>query len=269
MRKLVHALWKFRYPLFALMLLGAVRAISQEPAPNLTGVWKWNPEKSHVSGRPAGNRRVKIEQQGPTLTLTLRTLTDVGDEFQKFRYTLGTEGIAGEVMGEPLKSQAQWKDGALAIESVARVEDSELRLRETWALSPDGQTLTYHVSRAMGDRPPREDTIVYEKQPGADWEPPLPPKPAEEVFKNIQVFKGMPATHLMDAMHSFSHSLGVRCDFCHVMGAFEKDDKEEKRTARHMILMARQINKDNFGGQMRVTCWTCHRGAEEPPSAPK
>jgi len=97
---------------------------------------------------------------------------------------------------------------------------------------------------------------------------PIPNKPAEQVFKNIQVLKGMPAPDLMNVMKSFSGALGVKCDFCHVMGAFEKDDKEEKGTARKMIQMAHQINKDNFEGHMRVTCWTCHRGATEPPSHP-
>jgi hypothetical protein len=111
--------------------------------------------------------------------------------------------------------------------------------------------------------------IAYEKQPMADWEAPAPPKPAEEVFKNIQVFKGVPAPDLMNAMRSFTRSLGVKCEFCHVQGAFDKDDKEEKKTARKMLAMAHQINADNFGGHKRVTCWTCHRGASEPESAPK
>ena len=92
------------------------------------------------------------------------------------------------------------------------------------------------------------------------------PKLAEEAFKNIQVFKGVPAPQVMEAMHSFTHSLGVKCSFCHVQGAFDKDEKAEKQTARRMILMARGINKDNFGGEHRVTCWTCHRGATEPES---
>ena len=111
-------------------------------------------------------------------------------------------------------------------------------------------------------------TVVW-AAPLISQEPTPAPKPAEEAYKNIQVFKGMPAPQLMDAMKSFTNSLGVKCDFCHVMGAFEKDDKEEKQTARKMILMARGINKDNFGGERRVTCWTCHRGATEPESAAK
>jgi hypothetical protein len=102
--------------------------------------------------------------------------------------------------------------------------------------------------------------------PAMSQDPAQAPKPAEEVYKNIQVFKGVPAPQLMEAMHSFTHSLGVKCDFCHVEHAFDKDDKQEKQTARKMILMARGINKDNFGGERRVTCWTCHRGATEPES---
>jgi hypothetical protein len=218
---------------------------------------------------PATNRRVKIEQQGPEITITTRVSGDMGENTHKFHYTIGSDSNTNDFMGAPVKSKAEWKDGALAIDSVATMESGEMHSSETWTLSPDGQTLTYHASRSMGDRPPREDTIVYGKQAQADWEPPQPPKPAEEVFKNIQVLKGIPAPELMNAMRSFARSLGVQCSFCHVEGAFDKDDKREKLTARKMVLMVRQIDTDNFEGRMRVTCWTCHRGSTSPESAPK
>jgi len=110
--------------------------------------------------------------------------------------------------------------------------------------------------------------MVFWAVPAIAQEPAAAPKPAEEVYKNIQVLKGMPSPDLMNTMKSFTKSLGVKCDFCHTMGAFEKDDKREKQTARKMIQMAHQINTDNFHGHMRVTCWTCHRGATEPESRP-
>ena len=94
------------------------------------------------------------------------------------------------------------------------------------------------------------------------------PKTAAEVYKNIQVLKELPASQLMEVMHSFTHSLGVKCSFCHVQGNFASDEKPEKKTARKMILMARGINKDYFGGNRRIGCWTCHRGATEPESKP-
>src|SRR3982750_3601046 len=62
-------------------------------------------------------------------------------------------------------------------------------------------------------------------------------KTAGEVFKNIQILKDMPADQLDRVMGIFTGALGVKCNFCHVPGQWEKDDKEEKRTAREMIKM--------------------------------
>src|ERR1700689_2536360 len=104
------------------------------------------------------------------------------------------------------------------------------------------------------------------------------PKMAEQVFKNIQVLKGIPADQVIPGMQFIAASLGVECEFCHVQGAFEKDDKKPKQTARKMMEMMFAINKDNFEGHREVTCNSCHRGnavaqaipavmAEEPKEA--
>lgn len=55
-------------------------------------------------------------------------------------------------------------------------------------------------------------------------------KPAEQVYKNIQIFKGVPASRLMAGMMRFSQFLGVDCAYCHVPNQFEKDDKPAKQT---------------------------------------
>jgi hypothetical protein len=94
------------------------------------------------------------------------------------------------------------------------------------------------------------------------------PRTAEQAFKNIQALKGTPADQLQPAMQFISNSLGVECEFCHVQGAFEKDDKKPKQTARKMIEMQLAINRDNFKGEREVTCFSCHRGAENPVGIP-
>lgn len=99
------------------------------------------------------------------------------------------------------------------------------------------------------------------------------PEPAEKRFKNIKVFKGVPADEIDPAMEMISASLGVRCDFCHVRTdkggwQMDKDDKEEKGTAREMVLMTRKINEENFNGRMEITCATCHQGHAHPVSTP-
>jgi len=94
------------------------------------------------------------------------------------------------------------------------------------------------------------------------------PSLAEGHYKNIQVFKGVPADDLVPAMQFITASLGVDCDFCHVERAPEKDDKKEKQTARKMITMVRAINQDQFAGEREVTCVSCHRGAPRPITIP-
>jgi photosynthetic reaction center cytochrome c subunit len=92
--------------------------------------------------------------------------------------------------------------------------------------------------------------------------------PAEQVFKNIQVLKGTPANQVIPSMQFIANSLGVECGFCHVNGAFDKDDKKPKQTARQMIQMQLAINRENFKGEPEVTCFSCHRGAENPVGVP-
>ena len=93
-------------------------------------------------------------------------------------------------------------------------------------------------------------------------------KTAEQVFKNIVQLKGTPADQLVPAMQFISSSLGVECEFCHVKGKMELDDKATKKTAREMMAMTAALNKNSFGGRREVTCYSCHHGSEHPASTP-
>jgi outer membrane lipoprotein-sorting protein len=95
-----------------------------------------------------------------------------------------------------------------------------------------------------------------------------PSKLAEQQFKNIQALKGIPADQVIPSMQFIAASLGVECEYCHVHGANEKDDKKPKVTARKMIVMMMAINKDNFEGRCEVTCFSCHHGAKDPVATP-
>jgi photosynthetic reaction center cytochrome c subunit len=96
---------------------------------------------------------------------------------------------------------------------------------------------------------------------------------AEQVFKNIQVLRGVPANQFLATMGFFSASLGSNCTFCHVEesgGNWAKyaDDNAKKQTARKMILMMNAINQSYFGGKRALTCYSCHRGGETPKVIP-
>jgi hypothetical protein len=86
-----------------------------------------------------------------------------------------------------------------------------------------------------------------------------------EAPKNLKLLK---ADQLMPAMRAFRTALGVRCDFCHVQGNFASDDNPKKQIARKMIALVDQVNAAFEDGKAHVTCYTCHRGAEEPATTP-
>src|SRR5437868_2684461 len=96
---------------------------------------------------------------------------------------------------------------------------------------------------------------------------------AEEVFKNIQVLKGIPEDEFMGTMGIFASSLGKNCSECHGEEsggnwALYAKDTPLKLTARRMVLMTKQINDTSFGGRQVVTCYSCHRGLARPKVTP-
>lgn len=109
--------------------------------------------------------------------------------------------------------------------------------------------------------------------PASGQTPQQKPLMAEDVFKNIQLLKGIPVNQFMDTMGFFSAALGYNCTNCHgneVIGNWDKyaDDLPVKRTARRMIQVVRTINQNLFGGREAVTCYTCHRGSPTPKVVP-
>ena len=93
-------------------------------------------------------------------------------------------------------------------------------------------------------------------------------KKAEDVYKNIKALNGVPADQIVPAMQFITASLGTDCEYCHVRGAMDKDDKLPKVTARKMMQMMFAINKENFEGKREVTCYSCHHGSHEPAPTP-
>lgn len=96
--------------------------------------------------------------------------------------------------------------------------------------------------------------------------------PAESVFKDIRVMKGMPAGQLVRVMNmGLSRSLGVGCDHCHVVGEWDKEDKAKKQVARDMWVMTQRLNQEMLpaikgleGKPPVANCTTCHRGSRIP-----
>ena len=107
------------------------------------------------------------------------------------------------------------------------------------------------------------------RQAGSDQAPPM----SDTVFENIQVLKGIPVDEFMDVMGMFSAALGFDCASCHSSeisndrAAFAIATPQVQR-ARQMIVMMNGINRTYFGGEPRMSCFTCHTGKYQPESIP-
>src|SRR5437762_4592152 len=98
------------------------------------------------------------------------------------------------------------------------------------------------------------------------------PLMAEDVFKNVQLLKGIPVKEFMNTMGFFSAATNLNCIDCHSPQSESLEgyaiDTPRKQIARRMILMVNALNQANFAGQRKVTCYTCHRANDRPEAIP-
>lgn len=106
-------------------------------------------------------------------------------------------------------------------------------------------------------------------------------EPRQEKAKNLKVLpKDISHEELENVMRGFKNALGVKCSFCHDPRKddpkkldFAGDDNKHKAIARDMMRMTARINKkyfrENGHETLKVTCFTCHNGNEEPKSQPE
>ena len=120
-------------------------------------------------------------------------------------------------------------------------------------------------------------SVVTDAQGGGGQAGAAAPQP--QAPQNLQVLpKTMTRQEVTTLMRSVAAALGVQCSHCHVGSPADraKDDLPAKLLARKMFAMTMTINNDlmkDFGtpaaeGTRKVTCFTCHRGALKPLSAP-
>src|SRR6266852_4171369 len=88
------------------------------------------------------------------------------------------------------------------------------------------------------------------------------PPMADDVFKNIQVLRGLTVDQFMGTMGFIAAALSLNGSECHdtSSAAAYALDNPRKQMARKMIVMLDAFNRANFGGRREVTCYSCHRG---------
>ncbi len=147
-----------------LVVAAMVLAGSCLGAPNLTGSWKLNVAKSQYGAIPAPaevTRRVILD--GVNLWMSTQQKTAQRDSTSELTYTTDGKVCINKVTNGESKGTAHWQGDTLIIESSQQNGTQELKSRETWALSPDGKTLTVatHLTLPQGGVDVKQ---VFEKQ---------------------------------------------------------------------------------------------------------
>ena len=132
--------------------------------------------------------------------------------------------------------------------------------------TPGQQQTPPQQPAAQQDQEPKRNGIVLRLEESIKGKENLP---AEQVWKNIKLFKGEPAIKVLRVMeYAFGPGLGVRCNYCHEPGKWEEDSKDHKEIARQMWAMqselSRTIKKITGKEDAAVNCTTCHRGDTKP-----
>jgi len=249
-----------------LLLATASAAMLAAQTPNLSGVWKVNPEKSKFAGPPPSSYLMILDQQETKLSEKIAMGGMHGSERSTYTFNLDSKPSMNSYRGLPMRTTAAWNGAVLVLDSKTAGRPSTITAK--YSLSADGATLTVDNTVSANGKETAQ-LLVFDKQPDSAGEPLRQPEAtAGATYKNVQILKDLPASDFINAMRSFSMSLGSNCDLCHVEGKFESDDKPAKAMARKMITMTHNINDQNFGGHQEVRCFTCHQGNPEPHSRP-
>jgi hypothetical protein len=229
---------------------------------DIAGVWKANPEKSKLAGQQPGPGQflMWIEQSGPKIVQHVMA----GPERINLTHFTNGEAAENTLNGVKATSRARWDGSALVIEVTFPPGTPAPGYDQRIVVAPDKSTMT--VTHTVKNRPAQ--TMVLDRADDLLEEFKKPEKTAREALKNVKVLE-VPASSIYAVMTNFAAALGVQCDHCHVPNQFEKDDKPAKVSARKMIVLTRELNRDQFSdGKVHVSCYTCHRGEVKPKLLP-
>jgi len=144
------------------VLCGAVNQLSAKP--NFTGEWKMNAAKSRFAPLPSPDRLVrKIGQNGSQLKIKTTQFGQQREIVTELSYTTDGAQCKNVIRGQEFTGTASWDGDTLVVESKREAQGMEIVQRESWTLSPDGQTLTI-ANNVQTPQGAFDITIVLDKQ---------------------------------------------------------------------------------------------------------
>lgn len=147
-----------------------------------------------------------------------------------------------------------------------------------WHWPVKGTELGYRAGALVQFDPPPGSITRADFPPPPVADEPSDPRPATEVFKNVQVLTDIDAGRFMRLQHAMTEWVAPKqgCGFCHAGSDYASEANPRKEAARLMLRLTRYTNTVGKAhlGAAGVTCYTCHRGEAVPsqvwfPSPPR
>ena len=144
---------------------GSLPAVTAPSRANYSGVWSLMIARSDFGAIPAPDLRVDvIDHHEPSIKIDT-TEDSKADGKQEYSAVLTTDGKAAAThfAGLEGKSSASWLGQNLVVNTRVVFQGSQVAIRTTYALSPDGKTLTQYsvIKSPTGDT---DQKLVFERQ---------------------------------------------------------------------------------------------------------
>jgi hypothetical protein len=126
-----------------LAILLAPAALQAADKPDYTGEWNLNAAKSDFGQMPAPEKLImKIQQTGDEIKLTQTQSGPQGERTNDQSLIVnGQEQTRTTPRGE-VKFTPKWDGDKLVVNQIMKIQDNEIKIKETWALGDDKKTLT-------------------------------------------------------------------------------------------------------------------------------
>ncbi len=153
-----------RIALWAGFLILSAACVAQA-RPNFTGTWKMDVPASDFGPMPAPERTtIKVAHEDPAFKVNVTQVNQQGETVHDVAYTTDGKENTNTINDTiELKSTSKWDGDALLIDAKGSAGDREFTMKDRWALSEEGKTLT--IERVLASSPGEAKMkMIFRKQ---------------------------------------------------------------------------------------------------------
>ncbi len=134
-------------------------------APNFTGAWKMNVQKSAYGNFPVPDLVMRtILHEGADISMTTMQKGKQGQTTTTLHYTTDGKPVTNKTATGDSDSTAHLDGNRLVIETSRAIQNAEIKSHETWDLSSDGKVLTIETKMNLPGQGEFVVKQVFEKQ---------------------------------------------------------------------------------------------------------